>query len=255
MRIMSYNIRYDGGPQKDGIDSWSNRKEFISLQIKAANADIIGVQEALINQLDELSFLLPGYKWVGSGRDDGNKQGEFSAIIFKESEFTILDSGTFWLSETPDKPSKGWDAVLNRIATWAKMKSLRDGTLFYFFNTHFDHLGIISRKNSAELIIKKINELAADLPVILTGDFNDPPNKDFYKIITAQLNDAKMMSAAGHQGPELSFIVRLEQGLRIDYIFVNNIIEVLEHHIIKEKFNGRYPSDHFPVLALIKFKQ
>ncbi len=255
LRIMSYNIRYAGDPQAEGLNSWDKRKDPIAIEIISQKAEIIGLQEALISQLNDLSYLLPGYEWTGVGRDDGDKKGEFSAIMYKKDKFELLSSKTFWLSPTPDTPSKGWDAALNRIATYARMKVKESGREFYLFNTHFDHIGKAARRESAKLLISRIKEITRGYPVILTGDFNDPPGSDFYKIITDYLNDSKLVSPL-HTGPDLTFNGfnnDIEKGDIIDYIFVSDTVRVFENKIIAEKFEGRYPSDHFPVLAVIKF--
>lgn len=256
--VMSYNIRV---AVDTGINSWDNRKEKVACMIRFHNADVIGLQEALKFQIEDLIRLIPEYSWTGVGRDDGKDKGEYSAILFKKGKFELLNSSTFWLSETPGSVSTGWDAALPRIATWALLKDKNTQKEFYHFNTHFDHIGVNARKNSAKLIIEKIKEitksdssLSGKTAVIVTGDFNSRPESDVYKIMSEKLPDAKIISKHGHYGSSVSFNgfgKSIEDGNRIDYIFVNDKAAVDQHGIIGDTFEGNYPSDHMPVLAEI----
>jgi endonuclease/exonuclease/phosphatase family metal-dependent hydrolase len=260
-RVMTYNIRYAGSEQADGINAWKNRREMVASVIRFNQADIIGLQEALINQIEDLISLLPHFAWAGVGRDDGKLKGELSAILYQKDRFDLIESSNFWLSETPDKPSMGWDAAFNRIVTWAKFKDRLTGNNFYHFNTHFDHRGIEARLNSVKLILKKVEEIAGDNYVVVTGDFNFRPESENYSLLIngfdvfKPLKDAQHISKYGHYGGNITFNDfgrSLEDGNKIDYIFVKNEVEVLQHGIISEKFNGRFPSDHMPVLAELK---
>jgi len=217
------------------------------------------LQEALYGQITDIQKNLPDYEWFGVGRDDGKKAGEFSPVFFKKSEFILLKHGTFWLSETPDKPSKGWDAALNRIVTWGKFQSKVTGKQFIVFNTHFDHRGVEARKESAALIRKKIEEMTYDnaLPAILTGDFNLTPDQEPILLIKKYLSDAREISQEPPYGPAGTFNgFKWDAPLkeRIDYIFVNDKVKVLKYAILTDSKDQRYPSDHLPVFAKIQLK-
>jgi endonuclease/exonuclease/phosphatase family metal-dependent hydrolase len=226
--------------------------------IRFNNADIIGLQEALKIQLEDLKELLPGYSWVGSGRDDGKDGGEFSAILFNKNRFEVSEYKTFWLSSTPDVPSKGWDAAYKRITTWVKFIDKKTNKVFYHFNCHFDHVGEQARLNSALLLKKKITEYAFGFPLVLTGDFNVRSDSQVYKVIISdneiQLFDAENISRYGNYGSDVTFNNfggEIIPGNKIDFIFVNDKVQVLQHGVIGDTFNGQYPSDHMPVLAEI----
>jgi len=260
IRVMTFNIRYDN-PQ-DGVNAWPNRKELVARLIGFYGPALFGVQEALYGQMKDLEERLPDYAWVGVGRDDGDKQGEFSAIFYREDRYEKEDSGTFWLSETPlIRGSLGWDAACVRIVTWVKMSDRMSGETFYMFNTHFDHRGIVAREKSAELLISKVNEIAGDFPVIVTGDFNSRDSSKIYKILTSTtdikknikccLKDSKLISRTAAYGPDATFngFGRSDHAQRIDYIFVADPFVVQKYGVLCEHWNGIYPSDHMPVLA------
>lgn len=257
LMVMSYNIRYDN--PDDGINAWPNRKDHVAeMMTDIYNADVIGVQEALKHQLDELQERMPGYSWVGVGRDDGKDQGEFSPIFYNTDRFDLMATNTFWLSETPDRPgSRSWDAAITRIATWARLSDQESGREFYVINTHFDHRGDVARVESARLITEFIEGLDEDVPVLLTGDFNVTEESEAYAVLADSpiLNDARYLSEEGHEGPTASFSdwesLQPEES-RIDYIFVNNHVAVLSHKIADDRYEGRFPSDHLPVIASVE---
>eukprot|EP01136_Pigoraptor_vietnamica_P037290 Opistho-1_new@105049 len=170
LNVMTFNIRLE--TVQDGENQWSKRKENLSSMLEFYEADICGMQEVLVGQLRNLSTLLPSYAYVGVGRDDGKEAGEFSPIFYKKDKFTVLESNTFWLSQTPETPSKSWDAALNRVVTYAKFKDNKTKKVFYVFNTHFDHIGQVARRESAKMLVAKIKAIDPKIPVILTGDFN-----------------------------------------------------------------------------------
>jgi endonuclease/exonuclease/phosphatase family metal-dependent hydrolase len=256
IRVMTYNIRV---AVDTGINSWNNRKEPVASVIKKYGADVVGVQEALKHQLDDLLNLLPGFSFVGVGRDDGISEGEYSAILYKKSRFEILDDSTFWLSETPDAPSIGWDAAIKRVVTWARIKDKSSGKIFYHFNTHFDHRGEMARLESANLLNDKVAEIVGDTPAIVTGDLNFTPESKGYKILTGgrrdYLFDTQRTAKEDSSGSNITFNAFgefIEEGNKIDYIFIKNKVDVEKHQIIYDTFEGRYPSDHMPVLAALK---
>lgn len=264
IRIMSFNIRYAN--PGDGLNAWTHRKEMAASMIRFHDAGIVGLQEALRSQLDDLKALLPDYEWFGLARTDGTvspePDGEFAAILYRADQFERIDGGTFWLSESPaEAGSKGWDAALPRVVTWCLFRDKRSGATFYHFNTHFDHIGEKAREESARLILRKIEELAgAEAPVILTGDFNCTPEELPYQVLTGEsegLHDALTISRQPHHGPRSTwsdFDFPGKPGRRIDYIFVNDRVEVERHGTLADSWSGRFPSDHLPVLVEGFFK-
>jgi endonuclease/exonuclease/phosphatase family metal-dependent hydrolase len=259
VRVMTFNIRYD--EPRDGINSWPNRKKKVADVIRFHKADLVGVQEALSSQLADLKTLLPGFAWCGVGRTDGKEGGEYSAILYRESRFRLVETKTFWLSETPEIPgSKGWDAAYPRIVTWARFKDRLSNKTFIHFNTHFDHRGEKARVESASLILKRIGEIAGKLPFVLTGDLNVREDTQAYKTLkggtpVTHLADAKYASSNGYFGGDSTFseFKDLKPGMKIDYIFVREGTRVLEHGVLSDQWNGLWASDHLPVLAEIVF--
>ncbi|MFM1912740.1 MAG: hypothetical protein RIR51_578 [Bacteroidota bacterium] len=256
-RVMTFNIRMD--TPSDGINQWKNRKEHCAELILFHQADIVGAQEAFIHQIQDLKMNLEDYQWIGKGRDDGKEEGEFSPLFYNQTKFELKEFDTFWLSETCEKVSFGWDAACRRVVTWGHFIEKSTGKDFYAFNTHFDHQGEVARRNSASLIIDKIQEIAGDKPAILLGDFNATPDQEPIQIILNSGNphhliDAEMISKQGHYGPYSTFtgFVKEQDGRHIDYVFVKNGVEVLQHASHSEQWENRYPSDHFPVSALVE---
>ncbi len=257
INVMSFNIRLNVA--SDGINAWPNRVEKATSQILFHDVEILGVQEALHNQMEDLRQNLPGYKFSGVGRDDGKTKGEYSAIFFDSTRFQELRSGTFWLSKTPEVPgSKDWDAAITRVCSWVELKDKNAGpnaSSFFFFNTHFDHIGVEARKHSAELIVEKIKQIAGNSPVILTGDFNTEPDKDPYHIVTGYLKDSKFLSKEKHFGPDGTFTgfeSKEKSDQPIDYVFVSDGITVLKHATLAESWQGLFSSDHYPVFAQLQ---
>ncbi|TCC95788.1 endonuclease/exonuclease/phosphatase family protein [Pedobacter hiemivivus] len=253
INVMSYNIRYNN--THDGENAWPNRKDNVKALIKYHDADILCVQEALALQVDQLSENT-NYDRVGVGRTDGKREGEFSAIYFDKTRFVKKDGGTFWLSETPEKPSKGWDAAIVRVCTWVKLHDKWNKKDFIVFNTHYDHVGVQARIESAKLIKKKIMEIAPTLPVILTGDLNVTPETEAVATIKTFLTDTKEVTVEPAYGPEgtfngFKFNAPLKE--RIDYIFVNKGFNVQKFGVLTDSKDLRYPSDHLPILARLFF--
>lgn len=256
INVMSFNIRY-ANPE-DGKHAWQYRKERVANLIHFYEADLLGMQECLPGQVEYLAQKLNAFAWYGIGRDDGKSSGEFSPIFYRKSAFTLLDKGTFWLSETPEQPSLGWDAAIKRIVTWVKLKDKKTEREFYYFNTHFDHRGEKARQESARLILSRIQKIAAGFPVILTGDFNAAPDSKPYQVLTASnsgLQDAMKISQLPHYGALKSFsgfeVTPELPGERIDYVFVSDGVQVLKHGILTDAREGAYASDHLPVLARV----
>lgn len=254
LEVASYNLRMD--TPYDSLNAWEYRKDKVNALIAYHDFDLIGTQEGFQFQLNDICRL-PNYAYVGSGRDDGKDAGEHSAIIYKTDRFEVLESGDFWLSETPDVPGKGWDATCcNRICSWAKFKEKETSKTFYFFNVHFDHQGVIAREESGKLMVEKFKEIAKDSPVISTGDYNSRPDTDQIKRISNYLNDSQAISQAPPYGPEGTFTRRFKNPLskyRIDYVFVSDHFDVLKYAHLTDNDGMHYPSDHIPVSVTLKF--
>lgn len=253
--IATYNIRYDG--HTDLANDWSERKVPISQYVLKNEINIIGFQEVLLNQLEDLKALLPSYKAVGVGRDDGKDKGEFSPIFYNTTKFELMRSGTFWLSPTPNAPSIGWDAALNRICTYALLKNSINKELTWVFNTHFDHVGQEARLHSAELILDQIavNLQKIDAPVLLIGDFNMEPSDQGIQLIKSQLRDLSCSLRHPELCSENTFNAFTQSPLddkRIDYIFGSSNILSFLSVVEKSEFGLSFPSDHFPLLITYK---
>ncbi len=258
LNAATYNIRLNVA--SDGENAWPNRKEMVKDLIQYHAFDIFGVQEALYEQMMDLATI-PNVSYVGAGRDDGKTKGEYSAIFYNNQKFQVLKSGTFWLSPTPGKPSKGWDAAYIRVCTWACFKDKKTGKQFFMFNTHFDNEGVQARENAAKMILEKIEKLASkNTPVFITGDFNSNPETSAYATIVNKFSDAKLVSKTKPYGPDSTFnefkyqnYTKVVTEGRIDFVFVNNKIEVLKYGVLTDSKDLRFPSDHFPVACRLKF--
>lgn len=257
--VMSYNIRMNS--PNDGINIWDNRKKWLAESIRFFDGEIVGAQEVTHTQLKDLEALLPNYRSIGQGRE-GGKKGEYSPIFYNEDRFEVLESDTFWLSETPEKlGSKSWDSSLPRIVTWAKFQDKSTEEIFYFFNTHFDHRGSIARKRSAEIITTKIEEIAGDEPVILTGDLNTAPDSEPYNILVDQeIEDVFSNLDEGQiYTPGYTFnswdVEAKGDRYRIDYVFYKgNELLPVKYHVLDGQRGRRFISDHFPVIVEFKWK-
>ena len=256
INVMSFNIRYNN--PADGENAWPNRKAYVASLIRFHKADVVGLQEAKFDQLTDLQSLLPEYAWLGVGRDDGKQQGEFAAILYRPDRFNVKRKDNFWLSQTPDQPSEGWDANIKRITTWAEFSDKFSGHDFYLFNSHFDHRGEKARNESARLIHQKLAEIAGPKSaVIVTGDFNAKPDSVPYQILMSRehpivLQDSWYLSPHDAYGPSSTwsgFTIAGEGDSRIDYVFVNKRVKVIRVGALGDSNAGRFPSDHLPVLA------
>ena len=252
--IVSYNIRYDNN--WDIENSWEIRRSNIIQMLIKYSPSIIGIQEGLLNQVQYIDSSLINYDYVGVGRDDGKNKGEFCAIYFDTTRYVLLKNSTFWLSETPDTISVGWDAALERICTYGLFKDRITKKEFWVFNTHFDHMGSIAREKSSGLILKRIKKInRQSLPVILMGDFNSIPNSPPVKEIITELSDALQISTEKLHGPRGTFNgfnedLPIEK--RIDYIFTKKLKVLSYRHINDRLENNRHISDHLPVMIKIK---
>lgn len=261
INVMTYNIRL--GIASDGDNQWNNRKKNLASILTYFEADICGMQEAFFSQIQDLEKLLPDtYAWVGKGRDDGKEAGEFSCIFYRKDKYSMLENNTFWLNEHPETVGLGWEAKYNRVVTYAKFERVADKKIFFVFNTHFDHEAVVARRESAKLLLSKIKTIAGQTPTIITGDFNATPTSEPIEILTNtnnpdHLNDSENLTLTPHFGPYSSFTgfqSREQDGMRIDYIFLKNAdFKVKKHATISTTWNGRFASDHHPVLATITF--
>jgi len=252
--IISYNIRYDNRWDKENL--WSLRKNRLSQLLMDYDPSIFGIQEGLLNQVEWIDSTLRNYNYIGVGRDDGKGKGEFCAIYFDTTRYEVMESSTFWLSDTPNKVSVGWDAALERICTYGLFKKKMSGKMVWVFNAHFDHVGGLARKKSSELILKTIKEVnTQSLPVVLMGDFNSNPDSDPIKIFKNNLEDALEISSTRLKGPTGTFNgfdKRHPLNNRIDYIFVKGMKVISYRHIDDRLSNNRHISDHLPVMISVQ---
>ena len=280
--VGSYNIRYDN--PHDGANVWANRKDHVKALIQFHDFDIFGIQEGMFNQVNDVAQLQQ-YAWYGKGRDDGKQAGEHCAIFYKKDRFKMLESGDFWLSETPDKPTIGWDSRVNkRICSWGRFRDLQAKNEFYFFSVHFDNIGAVARRESAKLMVVKIKEIAKEKPVICVGDLNSTPETEQIATLETLLNDAYKVTEIPPYGPERTssgfgydpvrerrmdslFVAQARKrteesgnnsapnrprSRRIDYIFVSKQVKVINYGVITDFYGQyRFPSDHFPIVSKV----
>ncbi|MCO6358422.1 endonuclease/exonuclease/phosphatase [Roseivirga pacifica] len=255
--FLSYNIRFNN--PHDNENWWGHRKEAVVDLITNEFPIAFGVQEAVLDQMTYIDNNTPGYSYIGVGRDDGKTKGEFSAIFYNTNKLNVLKSGTFWLSGTPNEVSKGWDAALPRVCTYAQFEHKDSGIVFWLFNTHFDHVGNKARVESAKLIAAKIDEFTEeDAPVILTGDFNLTPDTEAMTKLRDYLQDGALAKSTDLQGPIGTFSgFKLDAPLdrRIDYIYSKNVTVNAYKHLDTKRPNGLWVSDHLPVVSKVAMKK
>lgn len=279
LTVGSYNIRYKNWNDSVQGNVWNKRCQVICDQLNFMAPDVFGTQEVLYGQLQDMKEALDGYDYIGIGRDDGERAGEHEAIFYKTDKIKLLDHGDFWLSETPEKPGLGWDAVCVRICTWGKFSM--DEAIFYFFNLHMDHVGVIARREAAKLVVARIREIAQGAPVVLTGDFNVDQTNEIYTIFTESgllkdSYDATRIRFA-ENGTFNAFKTEYYTTSRIDHVFVSPEIQVESYGVLTnsywtpdetidtlkafdapqeisfDKYIRRNPSDHYPVFVKVKF--
>jgi len=254
INVMTYNIRYDA--PSDGVNQWPKRTHKVYDLIKKYDPDLIGLQEVLHHQLTDLLKNLPEYAHIGVGRDDGKTKGEYSAILYKTSRFKVVDKNTFWLSETPAVPgSKSWDAAITRVASWGTFRDLKSNKEFLMINTHFDHIGVESRKNSAALLKQMAGKIGKDFPLVITGDFNCTRDDGPYQTIMDP-KDVKLFDPAPKNPPGTfcSFTVNSIECKAIDYIFHTEEWKSDGYQVITDNDGKYYPSDHLPVAVELSIK-
>lgn len=256
LNVATFNIRQKNNSDVGNL--WADRKTAVTDLIKFHEFDIFGIQEGFIEQLNDMQQNLPSFSYIGVGRDDGAQKGEYSAIFYNKNRFTLLKDGTFWLSATDiNSPTKGWDAALPRICTWGIFKDKKNGKKFIFMNTHFDHIGVIARTESAKLILQKAKEFAKDLPLILTGDFNiDQHNEAYFTLANSKVVQDVYDLAPIKYIPNSTFNgwgKSIDTDKRIDHIFITKPFKVKKYGVLTDTYIGKFPSDHFPVFAQLKW--
>ena len=272
--VGTYNIRYENGSDNKEGNGWSRRCRVICDQINFEHPDILGCQEVLSNQLEDMLLYLDNYSYIGRGRDDGASSGEHSAIFYDNNKLTLLENGDFWLSETPEQPSLGWDAACKRICTWGLFEINHSDFRFYFFNLHMDHIGVIARRESTKLVLSRIAPyLSEDIPIILTGDFNVDQRDEIYHLITdsGMLNDSYEVARLrfAENGTFTDYNQTLLTPSRIDHVFISSHFLADRYGILTNTYwntrgrtnkygeypnsDRRLPSDHYPVLVHLKY--
>ena len=283
MLVGSYNIRYKNANDSINGEVWTKRCQVICDQVNFMAPDIFGAQEVLYGQLQDMKHALDDYDYIGIGRDDGERAGEHEAIFYKTDKLQLLDHGDFWLSETPDKPGLGWDAVCIRICTWGKFarKTGEEVTPFYYFNLHMDHVGVVARREAAKLVVQRIREIAQGAPVVLTGDFNVDQNDEIYTIFTQSglLKDSYAAARIrfAENGTFNAFKTNYFTTSRIDHVFVSPSTEVEAYGVFTnsywtpdddpddnlkatdapqqisfDTYIRHNPSDHYPVFVRVR---
>jgi endonuclease/exonuclease/phosphatase family metal-dependent hydrolase len=246
----TYNIRMN--TESDGINRWDNRKDWVKNQILELNLDVFGTQEGLPEQISFLDSTLIEYDYAGVGRRDGVSEGEHSAIFYKTDKFNLVEKGDFWLSETPEQVSKGWDAAVIRICTYTLLKNKESDDMFWVFNAHLDHIGATSRLEALKLIQKRADSLNTDnYPIVVMGDFNALPDSPPIQFLSEHFQDSRVISKTEPLGPVGTFNGfdtnhPLEN--RIDYVFVSDRISIGSYSVVNEIRDNRTPSDHLPVV-------
>ena len=253
LKVMSYNIRM--GVAKDGTNSWEYRYPATAMMLKDQMPDVFGVQEAFNFQIKFIEENFTDYDSFGVGRDNGKSEGEFMSIFWNKKTVKMIKGGTFWLSETPEKPSKGWDAACKRTATWALMKDKNTGKLFYFVNTHLDHKGAEARRKGLELIVSRIDEInPKGYPMILTGDFNIKPDNEALVGLEQRMQSARKIAPKTDNNATFNNWGKAKSDMVIDYIYVSGFSACPEYHTIMEKYGTwKYVSDHYPIYAKLIF--
>lgn len=255
LKVMSYNVRYDTA--NDGDNAWDFRKHATIAMLNDVKPDVFGVQEALPHQLSYISEQAPDYSCAGVGRDDGISAGEHMSVFWNTNTIEMIEWGTYWLSETPEKPSFGWDAGCRRTATWTLMKDKRNGKKFFFVNTHLDHEGVEARKNGLQLVVDRIAAMNPDgYPMVLTGDFNVTPDDECLVNLDKQMDSARKIAKVtdnhttyngwGTQSPDKEYV--------IDYIYVSGFTSVPEFYTnMKSYADVQFVSDHYPIVSILEY--
>lgn len=253
IKVISYNIRMSAAPDADGDNRWENRKQASINMINDQQPTLLGLQEACPDQVAFLDSNLPDYKRIGVGREDGKAEGEMMAIYYRHGELEVIKSGTFWLSETPDEVSMGWDAACKRTCTWALFRSKADGRNIAYMNTHLDHMGPTARRESIKLIVAKIAELFdADTPLFLTADFNSPDDDPIFDPLKKVMTDARSAAPQTDNRPTFNDWGRSNDAV-IDHIFLRGATPLTFKVLCDENYGAPYISDHYPVVLTAEY--
>ena len=250
LTVMSYNIRYIN--DRDGDNSWANRCTATPAMLDALKPDIFGVQEAYLEQEQYIVEQCPRFAAYGVGRDDGVDKGERMSIFYNTEVLQMGDHGTWWLSETPEEPSYGWDARCRRTATWARMKDLRNGREFYFVNTHLDHVGDTARREGLKLVVNRIREMDSTIPMVLTGDFNVEPADSCLTVLEGLMLDARSTAEETDDTPSFN---GFQEPLKvIDYIYYSGFKKAKSFRVVTETYEDKpFISDHYPIISKLKY--
>ncbi len=253
VKIISYNIRT---LSRDGSNSWQFRKHATGNMLLKHAPDAFGLQEATVTHLQYIDSVCPQYARVGVGRDDGKMGGEIMAIYYNKGRFDLLDSGTFWLSETPDKVSRGWDAMCFRTATWVKLKDKTSGKKFYYFNTHLDHKGRTAQTESIKLIIEKIKEIAGKrATVILGGDFNVEPDDEIFLPLKEFTHSARLSAPVSDNKSTFNQFGKMKRKCIIDHVFYRGKkAKCNEYRTLDGNYGAKFISDHYPLEIIFEIR-
>lgn len=258
LSAMSYNIRCGSCEPSDSPNNWKKRKYLAAHLIKTQNPDIIGLQEAELFQVEDLVEMLDDYSWIGVGRDDGKDKGETTAILFRTARLSLQSQKTLWLSQTPQQPSRGWDAAYRRTLTIAQLLDTKTHKTLFVFNTHLDNEGEVARQQGAKLLLAEISKLDAQSALLVTGDFNTHINSTTYKLLSETLVDTETAASTPATGGNKTFndFGRMSDAdNKIDFMFANQQLKVVSHEVDSTTYNGLYPSDHFPLVVKFQLKE
>lgn len=252
IKVISYNIRTMA---RDGENNWENRRHATRNMLNRHNPDLFGLQEAMTPHLKYIDTFFPQYSRVGVGRDDGKMGGEVMAIYYNKERFELLESGTFWLSETPDKVSRGWDAACNRTVTWVKVRDKESRKRFYYFNTHLDHRGRVAQTESIKLVVEKIKEIAGErATVILGGDFNVVPEDEIFEPLGEFMLEARTTAAEADVKGTFNMFGKLKEHSVIDHLFFRGRrAKCHEYRVLDGDYGAPFISDHYPVEIVLTF--
>lgn len=245
IKLISYNLR--NGRAQDGDNAWEKRRHATAQMLREEAPDVFGVQEAYLDQLQYIESECPQYAYVGVGRDDGAQGGETMAVFYLKSRFELLDSGTFWLSETPEKVSRGWDGACNRTTTWVELRDKTTGREFFYFNTHLDHMGKVAREEGVKLLVERIRTIAGKKPVIVGGDFNTPVDSPIFKPLTKYMKSVREKSAVSDSKGTFNGFGSAPDTIVIDHLYFRGGLKCLEFRTLDGNYGAPYISDHYPI--------
>ena len=245
LKLISFNLRNSGG--EDGSNRWEHRRHATERMIREEAPDLFGVQEALADQLQYLDESCPQYARVGVGRDDGDKAGETMAIYYRHDRFELVNSGTLWLSETPETPSRGWDGACNRTVTWVELRDKTSGTSFFYSNTHLAHQGRQAREEGIKLLVEIVGKVAGKAPAILGGDFNSPTDSPIFRPLVRFMKSARDKAPESDNEGTFNGFGTAPDTIVIDHIYFRGKLRCLQFRTLKGDYGAPYISDHYPI--------